>query len=118
MVCRMVDMTTDHPIHVLTLRFGNQCILKLADEVDCVLDLQFRPCGHAPVGQSQLTAAIVHHRIHVERRSVSPVSKEGQPLGMAHHHVKLVAMNNQILLTVGTLMDDLINNLHTTEVNA
>src|SRR5690606_18137681 len=102
---RVVDMAADDAVDALAFRLGGQRFLEAADEIDGVLDLELRPGGEGPVGQAEPAADAIDPRGQGERNLVGPVAEEGEPSGVAHHHVEDVAVNDEIAPAVGRLVD-------------
>jgi hypothetical protein len=53
-----------------------------------------------------------------QRHVVGPVAQEREPLGVAHDAVELIAMQDQIALAVGALVDRLAHHLHAAEIQS
>ncbi|KAF1857770.1 hypothetical protein Lal_00041159 [Lupinus albus] len=95
-VGRVVDVAADHPLRPPAAGLLGQDLLELADEADGVLHLQLGPGRERPVGQAQTAAEAVEDRVQPQGQGVGPVAEMGEPALVAHHHVELVAMDDEV----------------------
>ena len=117
-VGRVVDVAADHPVRALAPRLLGEEFLELADEVDGVLDLHLGPGRERPVGQAQPAADLVEARVDEQREGVGPVAQMGEPAGVAHHHVELVAVDHEVAPAVRALVDAALGDLDAAEGGA
>ncbi|GJE62734.1 hypothetical protein MPOCJGCO_4869 [Methylobacterium trifolii] len=117
-VGRMVDVAADHPVRPLPPGLVGQEPLELADEVDRVLHLQLRPGREGPVGQPEAAAQLVQAGVDEQREAVGAVPEVGEPAGVAHHHVELVAVDDEVAAPVRRLVDAALGDLDAAEGGA
>jgi hypothetical protein len=91
--------------------------LEAADILDRVLDLPLQEGGERPVGQAEAPPRRVEPDIDGERGVVGIVAQEGEPLGVAHDGVELVAVDDQKAAAVGGLVHRLVLDLHAAEAD-
>src|SRR5206468_2012017 len=96
----MVDMAADDAVCIAALGLFDDDTLKLADEVDGMLDLKLRPGRKRPVGHIQAAANRCKTDIDQDRHVVGPVAEIGEQTGIADDDVEFVAMQDEISLAV------------------
>jgi hypothetical protein len=113
-----VDVTTDHAVHPPTPSFIGHGGLEVLDEMQRVLHLDLQIGRETPVAEPQATPQAIHHSVQHEDGSIGPIPEEGEPLGVLHDAVELVAMHDQVALAVGRLVDHVARHDHPAEVHA
>ena len=111
-------MTADDAVGALPPCFRGQSLFEATDEIDGVLDLVLRPGRQRPVGEAEEAAHHVDAPRQRERGDVGPVSEEGQPFGVPHHHVEDVAVDDQIAPAVGGDVHGRLAHLDAAEMRA
>ena len=114
----LVDVAADDALRVMAPGFRRQQFLEAADIIDRVLHLKLRPGGQRPVGQPQPPAHYVQVCVQRQRGFVGPVTEQGEPLGVAHHHVEHVAVDDEVALAVRRLVDGGLLHLDAAEMAA
>src|SRR5262245_11863468 len=102
----MMDVAADHAVDVMAPRLAAQRLLELADKVDGVLDFELDPSRQRPVRQAEQAAEAVEMRVQHDRQVVGMVAEQGEPAGMADHHVEQIAMDDEIAAAVSRNMND------------
>src|SRR5271170_4874736 len=102
-----MDMAADDAVDAALLGFACELLLKRADEIDRVLDLELRPGRKRPVGQAQRPPRGVEMGVDEQREIVGPVAEEGEPLRVADDDVEFVAVDDEVALAVGRRMNRL-----------
>src|SRR5262245_31408857 len=115
---RVMDMAADDAVDAVTLRFGRDRALVLADEVDGVLDLELGPLRERPVGEAEPAADNVQRGVAPDRDVIGLVAEQREPAGVANHDVEQVAMNDQIALAVGGDVNGAFEHIDAAEMGA
>ncbi len=89
---------------------------EVADEVDRVLDLEFRPGRERPVAEAQAASHDVEDGVELERGFVGPVSEEGDPARVTDDDVELVAVDHQKPAPVRRAVDDPVHDFDSAEI--
>ncbi len=90
----MVDMTADNPIHAAPAGFARDRTFKLANKLYRVFHFVFQISGERPVRQPEPAPHQVEPMICRKRDVVCSVSKKGEPTGICHHPVKIIAVKD------------------------
>src|SRR5689334_19597162 len=98
-------MAADDAIGAALVRRCGNDFLETRNELDRVFHLLLEMAGERPIGQSALAADPVQHAIELEEKRVCTVAEEGEPLGVEHDPVELIAVKDEKLASVGRLMD-------------
>ncbi len=114
----VVDVSADDAVDVVAPGFVRQRLLELADEVDGRLDAQLQVRRQRPVAEAEAAADEVQRMVHPQRQLVAAVAEEGEPLGIAHDDVELVAVDDEVALAVGRRVHRLVLDLDAAEVLA
>ncbi len=103
-----VNVAAHHAVGAPPSRLGDDGGLEAADVFDRLLDLVLEVGRQRPVAEPQLAPDPVDGGVDGKRRLVGPVADEGQPTGVAHHAVELVAVQDQQAASIGGDMDGLV----------
>ena len=93
----LVDVAADHAVDAAPARLAGHRVLEVADELDGVLDLVLQVGRQRPVGQAEPRRRPVEPGVEPQRTRVGPVAEDGEPRGVAHDAVELVAVDDQQL---------------------
>src|SRR5262249_31697118 len=108
---RMVYVAADHAVDAaLGGRFGDG-LLEARDVLDRVLDPQLEISRERPIRKAEALAYDVDPMVGAEGHVVGPVAQEGEPAGVAHDHVELVAMHHEKAAAVCGRVDGLAHHL-------
>jgi len=113
-----MDVAADHAIDVaLGGRTGDH-FLEAGDERDRILDALLHMGGERPIRQAEAPPHEIHNAVGLEQEFVSAVPKEGEPLGIKHDAVELVAVQHQQAAAVRGLVHHLARNRDVAEGEA
>ena len=108
---RMMNVTADHAVDIVARGLRGERLLKSANVVDGVLDLQLRPLRQRPIWESQPAPYTVEDTVGGNGEVVGAVAKQREPARLRHNEVEDVAMDHEIAASVSPLMDRVLNDL-------
>ena len=80
-------------------------LFEVLDELQGVLHLDLQIGRKAPVPQTHPAARSRNQSVQQQERSIGPIAEEGEPLGMLHNAVELIAVGHQIAPAICRFMD-------------
>ena len=114
----VVDMAADHAIGAVPPRFAGQGLFERADIVHRVLDLQLRPLRQRPIGHAEHAPEEVDQAVHLNGEVIGLVAEMGEPARVLHHEIEDVAVDDEIALAVGALVDGVFHHVDAAEMRA
>lgn len=114
----VVDMTADQAIGAAPARFRGQRHFEFADEIDRRFDTLFEKIRKRPELQSEKPACPIERRIERKRDFVRPVAEKREPARIADDDVELVAVQDEILLSLRGLVDGVAPHFDAAEIHA
>src|SRR5690606_24429000 len=112
------NVAADDAVHAPTAGCGGYGSLIAADALNCVLHLTFQVARPRPVGLAEDTAAAVEASVEEQGQRVGAVAQDGEPFGVAHDGIELVAMNHEQAAPVRCLVDRLAENADAAQFGA
>ena len=101
----MMDVAADDPVGVVFAGQARDGAFVIVDERNRVLDLVLEVFRQGPVGQAKPPADGVEPIVQHQGGAVGVIAQDREPLGVDHHAVALVAVNDQEPLAVGGLVE-------------
>ena len=100
-----MDVAADDAVHLRAARLFRQHLLEGADEIHRLLHLDLGPGRERPVGHAEEMAEPADRAVDDHRRVIGIVAEIGEPAGIVHDRVELVAMDDQHTASVRRLDD-------------
>ena len=112
----VVDMSTDHAIEAPASCHLGHRLFEIGDVADRILNPVLEIGRQRPISHSHSAAEPVEPVVELEREVVGPVTEMGQPLGVDHHGVELIAVDHQKLAPIGGDVDHFVRDSHLAEI--
>jgi len=112
----MMDMAADHPFDATLAGDFGHGLFEIGDILNGVLDPMLQVSRQRPVGIAHLAPRPVEPVVQGQRQGIGLISQMGQPLGVLHHAVELVAMHDQVASPVQAGMNGLVQYLDVAEL--
>jgi hypothetical protein len=111
-----MDVSADDSVGAALLGRMGDHVLEAGDELDGVLHLLLEVRRQRPIRQAALAPDPVEHPVELQQQDVCAVAKEGEPFGIEHDAVELVAVDHQQCPAVGGLVDRLVGKFDAAEI--
>lgn len=113
-----VNVAAHHPVRPALASGVGHRLLEPADIFNRVLHLTLEVGGQRPVRQAEAPAHGVDGGVEPQQQAVGAVSQKGEPAGVKHHAVELVAVQHQKAAAIGGFVKGVRRDLHAAEVEA
>src|SRR5205823_4052611 len=91
---RRMDVAADNALRAALVGRMRDHFLEARDELDRVLDLLLEVSSERPIRQPALAADPVEDAVELKQQRVGIVAQEGEPLGVEHHAVEFVTVED------------------------
>lgn len=106
---RMVDVAANDAVSIVFFGLGDECGFKVANITHRLFDFALEKRRKRPIGKAKFAAQDVEINIQPKRGFVGPIAKQGEPLGIAHNDIELIAVKDQIFPAIRGLMHRVAN---------
>src|SRR5262249_22691377 len=113
---RRVDVAADHSRTATLHGVPRDDLLEVADKARGLLNPPLDRLTERPVAETEAAAEAVEDDIEPQEEVVAGVSQARQPAGMQDAGVELVAVHDEHFSAVGGYVDELVGQLHASQV--